>query len=246
MDTLTNDSRNIDLSEEAVFKSDKDLITIQSLNNLAKKTGNILVLHGGYATEAHCGGQITRAHGDIDAHLILTGNTSTKELSTEIQELVKKEDTEWILRSEKPDKIEYIENNDDKDFFDRRRLEVGLHQPHERNINYPLKTLIDSKGNKIEIHVIDLTELIANKIYKLYEVKSGVDETKDRHTSKTDLIDLKRLVETNDHNKSSIIEFLTTWITTVDKVSDKEGKEKATDMYNFALNTITKFNSPKL
>gem|GEM_PF-6454152 len=243
MDKLTNDSRNIDLSEEAVIKSDKDLATIQSLNDLAKKTGNILVLHGGYATEAHCGGQITRAHGDMDAHLILTGDTPINKLSTEIQELVSKEETDWILRSEKPDKMEYVENDDDKDFFNKRRLEVGLHEPHERNINYPKKTIVDSKGNNIEVHVVDLTELIANKIYKLYEAKDGVNKDTDRHTSKTDLIDLKRLLETKECDKSLIVEFLTTWITTVDKISNKEGKEKATDMYDFALNTIRKFSS---
>ncbi|MCX6704734.1 MAG: hypothetical protein NT162_00125, partial [Candidatus Woesebacteria bacterium] len=105
MNKLDHDTREIGLSAEAIVKSDKDIATIATLEKFATATGNILVLTGGYATEAHCGGKITRAHGDIDAHLILTGQKLTDELFSGIHELLGKESTKWMLRDQKPDKV---------------------------------------------------------------------------------------------------------------------------------------------
>lgn len=68
MGNLNHDTRDILLTPATIQKSNQDLATISQLNKFAQKTGNILVLSGGYATEALCGGQITRPHGDIDAH----------------------------------------------------------------------------------------------------------------------------------------------------------------------------------
>ena len=108
MGKLENDTRDIALTPEFVKKSDMDIATIVALDKFAKETGNILVLTGGYATEAHCGGKITRAHGDIDAHLILTGQKSAGELFFGVRELLSRESTNWILRDQKPDKVVYL------------------------------------------------------------------------------------------------------------------------------------------
>ena len=81
-----------------------DIATILSLGKFAEETGNILVLTGGYAVEAWCGGKIARAHGDIDAHLILTGNKSAGELFSGVRELLSNESTKWTLRDQKTDK----------------------------------------------------------------------------------------------------------------------------------------------
>ena len=57
MSKLKNDIRDATLSNKAILKSDRDIETIKSLNKFAKRSGNILVLSGGYAVEAHCGGK---------------------------------------------------------------------------------------------------------------------------------------------------------------------------------------------
>ena len=142
MKKLENDTKNVTLTKEFNIKSDKDIETIRELDKFARKTKNILVLSGGYTTEALCGGKITRAHGDIDAHLILTGEKSTKEIFPGIQKLLSKEETEWKMYSQKPDKFEFREDASEKKFDAKRRLELRLNEPHENNIQYPKANLI--------------------------------------------------------------------------------------------------------
>ncbi|KKS32053.1 MAG: hypothetical protein UU93_C0011G0014 [Candidatus Amesbacteria bacterium GW2011_GWA2_42_12] len=209
MGKLENDTRDIALTPEFVKKSDMDIATIVALDKFAKETGNILVLTGGYATEAHCGGKITRAHGDIDAHLILTGQKSAGELFSGVREFLNKESTNWILRDQKPDKVDYLEDDENKEFFGKRRIEVRLNPPHAANVKYPKKKLIDSHGRIVEVCVIDLIEMVSGKIHKIFELKDGVDVAKDRHSSISDHFDLKRLLalpildKENIRNKSA-------------------------------------------
>ena len=84
MKKLIHDERKTKLTADATLKCDLDIETINSLNKFADGTGNILVLSGGYAVEAHCGGKITRAHGDVDSHLILTGSIPNEKLLIDV------------------------------------------------------------------------------------------------------------------------------------------------------------------
>ena len=136
MSKLKNDIRDATLSNKAILKSDRDIETIKSLNKFAKRSGNILVLSGGYAVEAHCGGKITRAHGDIDAHFILTGKVPNDQLLVQAQELLDEENTKWKVKQRIPDKLDYIEDDENKEFFDKRHVEVRLNTPHKNNIKY--------------------------------------------------------------------------------------------------------------
>src|SRR3989338_2174961 len=201
MNKLKNDTRDISLTAEFIEKSDKDIATIAVLDEYAKITGNILVLSGGYTTEVLCGGKITRAHGDIDAHLILTGEKSTKEIFPGIQKLLSKEETEWKMYSQKPDKFEFREDASEKKFDAKRRLELRLNEPHENNIQYPKEKLINSNGKEIEVTVVDLTETVIQKLSKFYSLRNGVDTNTDRHSSRTDFIDLNRLLAQERLNK---------------------------------------------
>jgi len=133
MNKLENDTRGIELTPEFVEKSDKDIATITTLNEYANKTGNTLVITGGYATEALCGGKITRAHGDIDIHIILSGSESIETLNHSIRDLLFKEDTKWVARERNPKRIDCLEDDDKKKFFDKRRIEVHLVPPNELN-----------------------------------------------------------------------------------------------------------------
>ncbi len=204
MNILQGDTRNIELTPEFIEKSDRDIETIKALDSLATSTGNILVLSGGYAVEAHCGGKIVRPHGDIDAHIILTGDTSNEDIFSKVDILLKNENTPWILRDKKSDKVDYLENDDDKEFFNKRRVEVRLNTPHETNVKYPKKKLINSYGEEIEVCIVDLNQMTADKIRKFYDLRDGVDTTKDRHSSKSDFFDLKRLLELEELDKDKL------------------------------------------
>jgi hypothetical protein len=166
MKSYLDNTSDTKLTEQAVLKSDLDILTIESLDKLAKDTGNILVLSGGYAVEAHCGGMITRAHGDVDAHLILTGSISNEELFIKVQELLDKENTKWAIKQKTLDKLDYIEDNDNNDFFYNRRIEVRLNTPHKYNIKYPKHKLINSNGEEVEVVVVDLNQMISQKLIK--------------------------------------------------------------------------------
>lgn len=222
MGILDYDERDISLTPDFIDKSDKDLSTIKSLNILARQTGNILVLSSGYATEALCGGNITRAHGDIDIHLILTGTRSIEKLFSGVEEIITKEDTKWKLRNKTPDKFEFIEEDKNKDFFAKRRLEVYLNTPHDYNTKYPKKYLFNSKGEKIQVTVVDLDEMVRQKIHKFYILKDRVDVSKDRHSSKSDFFDLKRLLDLPELNEEAI-------------------KNKVPEEFNYAVSLMSKY-----
>lgn len=144
--------------------------------------------------------------------LILTGTKSTKELFSGIKQLLLQETTHWTLRSEQPDKVDYVEDDDSKEFFTKRRVEVRLNAPHERNINYPKMQLVNSQGDTIEVCVIDTTEMIAIKMHKLFEAKDEIDTTIDRHSSQTDYLDLNRLIKSKEFDKDSVISYLSNWV----------------------------------
>ena len=195
MDILQNDTRGIELTLEFVEKSDKDIETIKTLNKLGLETGDILVVFGGYATEALCGGDITRPHGDIDIHFILTGKVSKDDLFTRIDSILGQEKILWEIKKINPNKVEYLEDAEDKEFFNRRKVEIYINSPDEVNVEYSKRKLIKSQGVAIEICVRDLQQLVKHKLQKFYELRNGVDTTKDRHSSKSDFFDLKRLLE---------------------------------------------------
>ena len=224
MINLDNDERNLELTSEFIEKSDKDIDTIKALTEFAVETGNILVLSGGYATEALCGGNISRPHGDIDTHLILTGSKSLEKLFAGIHKLLNNEKTKWKLREKQPDKLEYVEDNENREFFAKRRVEVRMNSPHENNIKYPKKKLINSRGNEIEVCVVDLNEMVIQKIHKFFVLKDGVDTSKDRHSSVSDFFDLRRLLFQEELNSELI-------------------RKKAPEEYDYVVSLMAKYKN---
>lgn len=204
MNKLKNDTRGIELTPKFVEKGDKDIGTIAALNEYANETGNTMVITGGYATEALCGGKITRAHGDVDVYFILTGSETIETLKGGIHDLLFKEDTKWLVRERNPKRIDYLEDDEEQEFFDKRRIEIHLVSPDESSLKYSKKKLVDSRGKEIKICVIDLMQTVTEKIHKFYELKDGVNTEKDRHSSKSDYDDLKRLLQLKELNKEII------------------------------------------
>lgn len=207
MKKLKNDSREFKLTPKFVKKSDEDIATIAALNDYVNKTENVLVITGGYATEALCGGKITRAHGDVDASIVLNSSVSLDNVKRDIRKLLLKESTKWIVKKKNPNRIDYIESGDKKMFFDKRKIEIHLVPSGESKLKYVKKKLINSRGKEIEVRVINLMQTATEKIHKFYEVRLGIDTTKDRHSSMSDYYDLKMLLELKELNKKDIRNF---------------------------------------
>lgn len=241
MDKLPHDFREMNLTAEAVARSDKDIATISALERFARENGNILILSGGYATEALCGGKITRPHGDIDAHLILNGPKSVEELSSGIRDLVRGEDTKWEERSADDKKIEFIEDVEKADFFAKRRVEVYFNPAHEANMSYPRKRLTDSKGNAVFVRVVNVVDMVSPKMVKIFKSRHGVDTSKDRHTSISDYIDLKRLMELPEFDKETVLTGIAGSLKWEDPdLSDDEAKSMSPRIYSTVQDLLSK------
>jgi hypothetical protein len=209
MDKLPNDTRDIFLTPEFIAKSDKDIATIASLNDLALRKGGFLALSGGYATESHCSGTVVRAHSDIDAKFVFDVTPeNNKPLFDEIEGILDKEDTKWGVRNRGPGSAIYIEDDESKEFFNKRRLEIRVPVKGFYDAAFQPGALMDSKGRVVKVMVLGLTDLVTHKIQKLYEVRNGINTANDRHTSASDYYDLKRLLALRQLDTNAVMEKL--------------------------------------
>lgn len=202
--TLEYDTRSTTMTPEFIQKSDKDIETITTLNSYAKSNGYTVILYGGYATEAYCGGKIVRPHGDIDCYLVCPTEDVKGEVFNQVENILKKEDTQWTITRPRPDKLELREDNEKKSFFDRRRIELTIHSDKD-DCKYQSKYLVDSKNNSVSVNVIDISTFVAGKIHKFYLLKDGVDTTKDRTSGRSDYEDLNRLLNSSDFDENKMI-----------------------------------------
>lgn len=198
----------IPMTPEQIKKTDLDLATIKSLNAYAEANGLIIVLTGGYATEALCGGNITRPHGDMDIHILIDDLDNSKQIFSFIEEeIIFKESTNWKIYKQADTRSEYREEDESKSFFDRRRLETVLHTKEDITWYVPA-FLVDSHGERINVNVVEINDLLAQKTHKLYSLKSGVDTSKERHTDDRDIYDLKRLLNSPSINIEKMLKIL--------------------------------------
>lgn len=196
------------MTQEQIRKTDLDLGTIKSLNTYAKANGLIIVLTGGYATEALCGGKITRPHGDMDMHILIDDLDDFKQIFSEIEkEIIFMESTNWKTYKQTERRIEYREADESKSFFDKRRLELVL-QTKEGKTWYGPAFLVDSQGERIDVNVVEINDLLAQKIHKLYSLKDGADTSKERQTDDRDIYDLKRLLNSPNVEVEKILKIL--------------------------------------
>lgn len=193
--SLEKDSRNILLTPEFVVKSDLDIQSIRSVYAYSKQHNLTAILTGGYATEAHLGGKITRAHGDVDFVLLNPSNILNEQIFVGIRELLSAEITKWKFEQSNPNKIDCREDRDDIPFNNRRRIEFKIREDSWTESAYVAKSLQDSNGNIVKIFVVGLYPMLAEKIHKFYLIKDGVDTSKDRESSLSDVVDLARLIK---------------------------------------------------
>lgn len=198
----------VPITPDQIGKTDLDLATIKSLNAYANANGLIIVLSGGYATEALCGGKITRPHGDVDIHILIDDFGDSKKIFSLIGvEIIFKESTSWKIYKQTDTKSEYREEDESKPFFDRRRLEIVLHTKENKTWYVPA-FLVDSRGKRINVRVVEINDLLAQKIHKFYSLKDGVDVSKERHTDDRDIYDLKRLLNSPKTDVEKILRIL--------------------------------------
>lgn len=230
----SKDKISTPLTPERVEKIDRDLITIANLNSFAAERGGMFILSGGYATEALCGGVITRPHGDIDGHISI--NARANDVFSEVyKEVITNEPTMLEMEQKGPEKVEFREDYKQKPPFDLRRIELTVHDLDSKAIAVPA-FLINSQGQRIEVNVVEVNELIAGKIHKLYSLKDGVDASVDRATDDRDTYDLKRLMSVPGVDQQKILQILTTRHI---KLGDEVVlKEKAEQELNYSLGLL--------
>ncbi len=204
--TETQNTSDI-LTPEQIERCDMDIQTIATLSIFAQEQGLIPVIGGGYATEAHCGGKITRAHGDIDLTFYGLVPLDTHQIAHQVTSLLSLEKTQWDRHLSEHEKntgensTEHIEFREiEKEllpFPDRRRVEVEVYEDHHAHKRFEQKTLRNSSGETIEVNVKKLSYLLAEKIQRLYETSLLSDEEKDkfgRITTPTDYKEVHRLI----------------------------------------------------
>jgi hypothetical protein len=189
-----------------IQKSDADLATIFALNKYIKTLHGLLVLSGGYATEALCDGEITRPHGDMDVHISISTDQNIDDLYSGIQKLLSKEKTNWTIGKKSETKIVFIEKASTISDFDKRELEITLHKEKSKP-KFTEVFLVNSKREKIKVLVVNLHELLASKVHNIYSTKVG-DVILGRKTKQNDINDLKRLMNLPNYNKEELLETL--------------------------------------
>lgn len=220
------------LTAEFIVKSDKDIATINTLNEIAKENGAFLVLAGGYATEAICGGKITRPHGDIDVRFILSDfSIHPKEFKILMDARLENEPTKWKLWKESTAKLEYRENAEGVEFFKKRRIELYFVIEGVADAKFDDTQLIDSNGKTIYVKALSLKDLVVSKVKALYGVRNGYDPETQRETDLSDLADLHRLISLNVFDKDAVIENL----------SKKSGIEKAQEQWDYAQSQLKSY-----
>jgi len=198
----------VPITPEQIRKTDLDLASIKSLNAFAEANGLIVVLTGGYATEALCGGNITRPHGDVDIHILIDDLGDSKQIFSSIErEIIFKESTNWKTYKQTDTRSEYREEDESNPFFDRRRLEIVFYTK-ENTTWYVPAFLVDSQGERINVQVVEINDLLAQKIHKLYSLKDGVDTSKERQTDDRDIYDLKRLLSSPNIDVEKMLRIL--------------------------------------
>ncbi len=201
------DIKEIDLTPEFIVKSDLDIQTIKSISDYAISNGNSLIVVGGYATEAYLGGVITRAHSDVDCIFTIKNEETRVQVFEQIKNILTAEKTVWNFTKPNSFKLDCREDRLDIPFNKRRRVELNI-KPNWPEIKTIAKFLQDSRRNPVSILVPELYPLIKGKMEKLYLVRNGIDSDKDRETSISDVIDLARLLQLKEVDKTTLIKYV--------------------------------------
>lgn len=204
--TETPNSSDI-LTPEQIERCDLDIMTIANLSAFAQSQGLIPVIGGGYATEAHCGGHITRAHGDIDITFYGLVPVDSQHIAQNTASLLSSEKTQWGRHLSEHERTtgeystEHIEfreiGKELLPFPERRRVEIEVYEDHHAYKRFVQKTLRNSSGETREVNVKKLSYLLAEKIQRLYEISLLPDEEKGkfgRLTTPTDYKEVYRLL----------------------------------------------------
>lgn len=221
---------NRELTPEFKDKWDLDLTTIENLQKSAEGKGCKLILRGGMATEAFAGGVLTRAHNDIDAQFLNLGAIPTDEIFELVEKTVKTEGTNWQIYQNSSNKIEFREKEDERPFFNRRRLELKIIK--EAHINPEKKKLIFGNGREIEVEVPEFYGFVAEKVKKLFIVNDKPEEA-ERETNLSDYADLKRLLNIPGYDPTKTQAELTK------KIKNYGNREEARHEYDYVIDLLS-------
>ena len=218
MDTEHTEETTLNPAE--IEQTDQDLRVLSAFSNLVSEKGAIFALSGGYAVEAHCGGKITRPHGDLDGYIFNLEEEGTRDLITEAKtKLSRLTGKSWQREvTSDPKNIEIKEIGSDGNLLWRGRLEIYVLNTKPHIVQ---RILIDSKGTEYAFNVQDVNVEVAHKLMAFTHTSDDM-----RQTKPTDLVDLKRLLEHSDFDMEKTIEYGSEYYVEFEDMNEEEGKEQ--------------------
>jgi hypothetical protein len=204
------------LTPEDLARCDEDIHTMSALHVLAGEYNAQSVISGGYAVEAHCEGTITRPHRDMDVHWYIDTSLPIDTILSKIQETLGADTTLWRSQ-EKKSQEKYQFDELSQSGGKGRRLEWSVERPSPTK-GYEMKFLIDSQGNKHEILVPPIAEVVARKVI-IFSIKNEMTpEEKAADTRYTggksqDAREFKRLIALPTFDQDACKEFLQGYVT---------------------------------
>jgi hypothetical protein len=231
------------LTPEQIAKSDRDLASLDAIKGFANSNNCVLQIIGGYATEAHLEGRITRPHRDMDAVLWLDKPETEEDNIKKIKDTLSSDGATWtLLPAEKDHFADYRRENQTEDFSTKGRLELYFYDK-KRAKKLITKTIVDSRGNIHELDVEPIESLVAGKIAIIQRnLDLGEGELKRRKlraTNETDIADLSNLIK---HPSFSLERWYPAMIDYLqygdNKLSEEEARLKAQTMWNNAMKVI--------
>lgn len=225
------------LTHEQVIKSDRDIHTLVGVRDYLAQKDLLYVLADGYAVDAHCGGKISRPHGDMDVYVLVPEGYDTSSLAHELDELLRREDyTNWTIHQVGEDghSAEFRENDMSKSFEEKRRLEVAFLGPNITPRSQT-RTLMDSTGKTYEFAVEHIADLAAAKIIKLVDLSQLSLEERERRGLRaarpSDFNEIRRLLATTVLDETASKEALTMYFIRGDNTLRQEEAQRQASKY---------------
>lgn len=231
------------LTPEQIAKSDADLATFDSLSSYAQDNNFVLQVIGGYATEAHLEGRITRPHRDMDAVLWVTDPDSDNKLVQDIESILHRNGQNWSkLPLTKQHFTDFQGESRSENFLIKRRLEL-YYFDKSRIRSIEKRSIVDSKGIAHEIFVESIESLVADKIAIIQRnldlSKEELKKRKLRETNGTDRNDLKKLINSQRFSRKKWYQAMIGYLRfNNSELSAEKARARAEIMWANAMRTI--------
>lgn len=240
----TTSKENHALLPEQAEKMSLDIKTLSHLRQYAINNGFTFVLTGGYGVDALNGGSISRFHSDMDGVLFIPEAISTDKIQSDIWRYLEQEETNWQLHTNDGWFLEYREDDEEKEWEMKRRIELDIFEPDQKR-NIITKKLIDFEGNSHEFEVISVAGLTVAKILSVTRLAAMSPEEREkegfREMKGSDVQDFLRLLYHDDFNRDEVMRELAFYNQDISegKLDEEAANIKAEEQWQDTLRIIS-------